>query len=88
VPVAGNGPSAGDIAHLVDHMFSEVLDENERAELLAWIHAWEARNPDVDAAHRVTGWIDVAYAYHSRRNGMPTSEASGLSWGLTVVPAF
>lgn len=51
---------------LVDHMFELVLDDAERRELLTWIQAWEAENPDVDAAHRVTGWIDVAYAFQAR----------------------
>jgi hypothetical protein len=54
---------------LVEHMFDQVLGEPERAELLLWIREWEAANPDVDAAHRVTGWIDIAYAFQARRAG-------------------
>ncbi len=57
-----------DLARLVDHMFELVLDGSERRELLMWIREWESANPDVDAAHRVTGWIDVAYAYQARSN--------------------
>ncbi len=47
-------------------MFELVLDESERCELLEWIREWEAANPSVDAAHRVTGWIDVAYDFQAR----------------------
>jgi hypothetical protein len=47
-------------------MFDQVFTESERAELLAWIHRWEAENPEVDAALRVTGWIDVAYSFQAR----------------------
>ena len=49
-----------DVAVLVDRMFGEVFTVDERADLLTWIQAWEAENPDVTAAERVTGWIDVA----------------------------
>jgi hypothetical protein len=59
----------GSIEQLVEHMFDQVFTEDERAELLVWIHRWEAANPDVDAAHRVTGWIDVAYAFQARLEG-------------------
>ena len=55
-----------DLEPLVHHMFDQVLEESERAELLLWIRRWEADNPDVDAAHRITGWIDVAYAFQAR----------------------
>jgi hypothetical protein len=54
------------IEHLVEHMFDQVFTEAERAELLECIRAWERANPDVDAAHRVTGWIDVAYDYQAQ----------------------
>jgi hypothetical protein len=53
------------LATLVDHLFDQVLDAAERAELLTWIEAWEAENPDVDNAHRITGWIDVAYTFQA-----------------------
>jgi hypothetical protein len=52
---------------LVDRMFDQVLDPDERAELMVRIRAWEAANPDVDNAHRITGWIDVAYEFQARR---------------------
>jgi hypothetical protein len=52
---------------LVDRMFDQVLDQDERAELMVRIRAWEAANPDVDNAHRITGWIDVAYESQARR---------------------
>lgn len=57
---------SADLESLVHHMFDQVLEESERAELLLWIRQWEAENPDVDAAHRITGWIDVAYAFQAR----------------------
>jgi hypothetical protein len=50
-----------DLGRLVDRMFENVMNESERAELLVCIREWESANPEVDAAHRVTGWIDVAY---------------------------
>lgn len=60
-----------DLATLVDHMFEQVMGEAERAELLACIKTWEAENPDVDSAHRVTAWIDIAYDVRSRANAGP-----------------
>lgn len=60
-----------DLAALVDHMFEEVLGEAERAELLACIEVWEAENPEVDAARRVTAWIDIAYDVHARTRSGP-----------------
>ena len=54
------------LSTLVDHMFDRVLEAPERAQLLSWIEAWEADNPDVDNAHRVTGWIDVAYSFQAQ----------------------
>ena len=45
---------------------------DERADLLTWIQAWEAENPDVTAAERVTGWIDVAYAFQERGVSVPS----------------
>ncbi|MBK9739133.1 MAG: hypothetical protein IPO93_06420 [Actinobacteria bacterium] len=54
-----------DLEELIEHMFEQVLDAAERAELRAWIEEWEAAHPDADAAHRVTGWIDVAYAFQA-----------------------
>jgi len=50
-------------------MFDQVMDEAERAELLVCIKEWEAANPGVDSAHRVTGWIDVAYDLRARKRG-------------------
>lgn len=54
-------------------MFGDVLTADECADLLAWIRAWETENPHVTSAERVTGWIDVAYAYQERG-------ASRASW--------
>ena len=69
-----NSPSPqGDPAELVDRMFGEVLTDDERADLLTWFRAWEAENPQATSAERVTGWIDVAYAYQERG-------ASRASW--------
>ena len=60
-------PDSARLRPLVDRMFSEVLTAEERAELLEWITAWEAENPDAPAAQRVTGWIDVAYAFQASK---------------------
>jgi hypothetical protein len=62
--LAVNAPMSVD--SLVDRMFDQVLDRDERAELMVRIRAWEAANPDVDNAHRITGWIDVAYEFQAR----------------------
>lgn len=67
--------SERDLTRLVDHMFDQVLGEEERVELLAWIRRWESANPGVDAAHRVTGWIDVAYEFQARREGRTVASA-------------
>jgi hypothetical protein len=61
-----------DVVALVDTMFGEVFTAEERADLLTWIRAWEAENPDVTAAERVTGWIDVAYAFQERGVSVPS----------------
>lgn len=55
-----------DLDDLVDKMFTEPLSDEARAELLDWVRAWDMAHPDVDAAHRLIGWIDAAYAYQSR----------------------
>lgn len=55
-----------DLERLVDRMFEQVMSESERSELLVCIREWESANPKVDAAHRVTGWIDVAYDLRAR----------------------
>lgn len=65
-----------DVEALVGHMFEQVLTGPERAELLIWNHRWEAANPDLDPAHRVTGWIDVACAFQARLDGRPQTEAA------------
>jgi hypothetical protein len=79
VPVDSGTPVT--LETLVDRMFDRVLEASERAELLAWIRAWEAANPDVDNAHRVTGWIDVAYAFASRSGQQVESrERVRTSW--------
>ena len=74
--VARTVDSPANLERLVEHMFDQVLGPLERAELLGWIAEWERANPDVDAAHRVTGWIDVAYAYQAHRDGRSTTTAS------------
>jgi len=71
--VAKQGVSLGSIERLVEHMFDQVFSEAERAELLVWIHEWEAAHPDADAAHRVTGWIDVAYSFQARPHAKPAA---------------
>jgi len=67
---------------LVDHMFDRVFEADERAELLTWIGAWEADNPDVDNAHRITGWIDVAYAFQAREIDDERRPARMPSWSF------
>jgi hypothetical protein len=66
--VPAHSDLAARLQTLVDHMFDQVLEADERAELLVWIREWEAANPDVDNAHRITGWIDVAYAFQARES--------------------
>ncbi len=77
---------------MIDRMFDQVLTEDERVELLAWIEEWETANPDADSAHRVTGWIDVAYAFQARtprtprpRGSARRSSAKASAW--SVAPA-
>lgn len=74
-----------DLARLVNHMFEQVLSVEERAELLIWIRRWEAQNPGVDAAHRVTGWIDVAYEFQARLDGRVTDPAPSWAYGLALA---
>lgn len=64
------------LAALIERMFDQVLNEDERVELLSWIEEWEAANPDADSAHRVTGWIDVAYSFQARTNQTPRPRSS------------
>ncbi len=59
MPRKARSPSSLD--GLVERMFDQVLEKDERAELLTRIREWEAAHPDVDPAHRVTAWIDLAY---------------------------
>jgi hypothetical protein len=69
----GSRPRAQlDVAALVHSMFGEVFTADERADLLTWIQAWEVENPEVTAAERVTGWIDVAYAFQERGVSLPS----------------
>ncbi|HYO17064.1 MAG TPA: hypothetical protein VES02_00150 [Dermatophilaceae bacterium] len=80
-----------DAQALVEHLFEQVLTDPERAELLIWIHRWEAANPDADPAHRVTGWIDVAYAFQARPDRRPHTEASAVTsarWPDGVAARF
>jgi hypothetical protein len=80
---AVNAPMSVD--SLVDRMFDQVLDPDERAELMVRIRAWEAAHPDVDNAHRITGWIDVAYEFQA---GSPVAAQtpSPIRRHLTSVP--
>jgi hypothetical protein len=81
-----NGDSAQPhLETLVDHMFDQVLEAPQRAELIDWIRAWEAANPDVDNAHRITGWIDVAYAFQARADSdaEPASRVRIARWSLS-----
>ncbi len=75
-----------DVARLVDSMFGEVFTADERADLRAWIEAWEAENPDVTAAERVTGWIDVAYSFQERGVSVPSWRPPSVRPGPVVVP--
>jgi hypothetical protein len=88
-PVATRPDVSLNLESLVHHMFDQVLDESERAELMSWIRRWEAANPGVDAAHRVTGWIDVAYEFQSR-GGITRDEAVSFRADsrLAVVPRW
>jgi hypothetical protein len=78
---------------LVDRMFDQVLDADERAQLLVRIRAWEAANPDVDNAHRITGWIDVAYEFQAgtpvaARNVSPIRRhLPSVSWSAASATA-
>jgi hypothetical protein len=76
-----------DVSTLVDTMFEAVLTPDERAELLVWIRRWENENPDVDNAHRITGGIDVAYAFQENRIGR-TAPDHGWQWSRTGSPVF
>ena len=68
-------------------MFGEVFTAEERADLLAWIRAWEAENPDVTAAQRVTGWIDVAYAFQERGVSRPSWRPPATALVRTEAPS-
>jgi hypothetical protein len=76
-----------DVAVLVDRMFGEVFTAEERADLLTWIEAWEAENPDATSAERVTGWIDVAYAFQERGVSVPSWRPPKPAPLSTQVPA-
>ena len=68
-------------------MFGEVFTPDERADLLTWIQAWEAENPDVTAAERVTGWLDVAYAFQERGVSVPSWRPAKPAQVSVEVPA-
>jgi hypothetical protein len=76
-----------DVAVLVDSMFGEVFTVEERVDLLTWIRAWEAENPDVTAAQRVTGWIDVAYAFQERGVSVPSWRPPAPAAASAEAPA-
>jgi hypothetical protein len=67
--VAKQVVTQSNVERLVEHMFDQIFADDERVELLACIHEWERANPEVDPAHRVTGWIDVAYLYQAGLKG-------------------
>lgn len=77
-----------DVAVLVDSMFGEVFTADERADLLTWIRAWEAENPGVTAADRVTGWIDVAYSFQERGVSPSSSRPHGTPPRPAPEPAI
>lgn len=56
-----------EVAALVENMFADVFTVQERQELLTRIESWEAANPGVTSAERITGWIDVAYLYQAEK---------------------
>lgn len=53
------------IDHLVESMFRGVFNEDERAELVSRIRAWEAANPGLQANARISAWIEIAYDYQA-----------------------
>lgn len=55
------------IDHLVDSMFRDVLNDDERAELVARIRVWEEENPGSTASARISAWIDIAYEFQAGR---------------------
>lgn len=63
----GRRDSSPDVAALVENMFADVLTPSERQALLARIEDWEAANPGLTSAERITGWIDVAYEYQAEK---------------------
>ena len=75
-----------DMAALVDSMFGGVFTVDERADLLTWIQAWEAENPDGTPAERVTGWIDVAYAFQERGVSVPSWRPPAAAVGQAREP--
>lgn len=71
----GRKDSSPDVAALVENMFADVLTPSERQDLLARIELWEAANPGLSSAERITGWIDVAYEYQAEKG--PTLPDAG-----------
>lgn len=65
--MAGKPEQGKSTAELVDSMFGSLFDEQERAQLLARIEAFDSDNPGLSNAQRITGWIDVAYAFQAER---------------------
>jgi len=63
----GSPEQARSTAELVDSMFGSLFDATERALLLQRIEGFDAANPGLDNARRITGWIDVAYAFQAER---------------------
>lgn len=63
----GRKPPPAELSALVDNMFADVFTPAERQQLLVRIEAWEAANPGLTSAQRITGWIDVAYAYQAEK---------------------
>ncbi len=69
-------PTTRDVSALVEQMFADVFTADERTHLLVWIRRWESENPDVGAAQRVTGWIDVAYEFQEHLKTHAVAEAA------------
>lgn len=63
----GRRETTPDVAALVENMFADVLTPSERQQLLSRIEEWEAANPGLSSAERITGWIDVAYEYQAEK---------------------
>ena len=66
-----------DPSTLIDNMFQDVFSVEERAALRDRILAWEATQPQLSPADRITAWIDIAYTFQHERG------PSGESWPVS-----